>query len=161
MVVRHHGRIVADIPAKKLADEAPVYEPESLEPAYLEGRARLHPGRSGRYRQTLRGDLKALLAWPTIASKNWVYRQYDQMVRNGGVVCPGSDAAVLRIKEDSLPGADGRPSAAGAVPEKLIALTVDGNGAYVCAGPVRRRQAGRGRGGAKPGLHRRRPAGHH
>ena len=48
-------------------------------------------------------DLKTLLAWPTIASKNWVYRQYDHMVRDGTLVCPGSDAAVLRIKEDSLP----------------------------------------------------------
>ena len=48
-------------------------------------------------------DLKKLLAWPTIASKNWVYRQYDHMVRDGSVVCPGSDAAVLRVKTDSLP----------------------------------------------------------
>ncbi len=48
-------------------------------------------------------DLQKLLAWPTIASKNWVYRQYDHMVRDGSVVCPGSDAAVLRIKADSLP----------------------------------------------------------
>ena len=48
-------------------------------------------------------DLKKLLAWPTIASKNWVYRQYDHMVRDGSVVCPGSDAAVIRIKADSLP----------------------------------------------------------
>ncbi len=46
--------------------------------------------------------LKALLSWPTIASKNWVYRQYDHMVRDNTVVCPGSDAAVLRIKADSL-----------------------------------------------------------
>ncbi len=47
-------------------------------------------------------DLKKLLAWPTIASKNWVYRQYDHMVRDNSVVCPGSDAAVIRIKADSL-----------------------------------------------------------
>jgi len=43
------------------------------------------------------GNLKTLLAWPTIASKNWVYRQYDHMVRDGTLVCPGSDAAVVRI----------------------------------------------------------------
>ena len=48
-------------------------------------------------------DLKKLLAWPSIASKNWVYRQYDHQVRDGSVVLPGSDAAVIRIKTDSLP----------------------------------------------------------
>ncbi len=95
-------------------------------------------------------DLKTLLAWPTIASKNWVYRQYDHMVRDGSAICPGSDAAVLRIKSDSLPeilredreGNEGnvstsqpsRPSRDG-FSEKLIALTVDGNGAYVYLDP--------------------------
>jgi phosphoribosylformylglycinamidine synthase len=48
-------------------------------------------------------DLKKLLAWPSIASKNWVYRQYDHQVRDGSVVLPGSDAAVIRIKADSIP----------------------------------------------------------
>ncbi len=43
MVVKHNGTVVADIPAKKLADEAPVYQPEAREPAYLAGRARLLP----------------------------------------------------------------------------------------------------------------------
>ncbi|MGA2863407.1 MAG: phosphoribosylformylglycinamidine synthase subunit PurL [Verrucomicrobiota bacterium] len=160
MVVRHHGQVVADIPAKKLADEAPVYQPECREPAYLKAVRAF----------TLAGlpdtpdparDLKTLLAWPTIASKNWVYRQYDQMVRDGTVVCPGSDAAVLRIKEDSLPpvkdngsaaallpasrgalpaNADSPPAIPGrdpcpAFPEKFIALTVDGNAAYVYLDP--------------------------
>jgi phosphoribosylformylglycinamidine synthase len=74
--------------------------------------------------------LKALLSWPTIASKNWVYRQYDHMVRDNTVVCPGSDAAVLRIKGDSVPGAS--PARC---PEKLIAMSVDGNGAYVFLDP--------------------------
>src|SRR6185503_20091747 len=48
-------------------------------------------------------DLKKLLGWPTIASKHWVYRQYDHTVRDNSVVRPGSDAAVLRIKPDCLP----------------------------------------------------------
>jgi phosphoribosylformylglycinamidine synthase len=77
-----------------------------------------------------RADLLKLLAWPTIASKNWVYRQYDHMVRDGSVVCPGSDAAVLRIKGDSLPELNGQ-----ATPEKLIAITVDCNGVYVYLDP--------------------------
>jgi phosphoribosylformylglycinamidine synthase len=71
------------------------------------------------------------LSWPTIASKNWVYRQYDHMVRDGSAVCPGSDAAVLRIKTDSLP----ELSNSSPTPDKFIALSVDGNGAYVYLDP--------------------------
>jgi phosphoribosylformylglycinamidine synthase len=134
MVVRHHGQVVADIPARKLADEAPVYEPESREPAYLKS-ARAFTLAGLADTPDAARDLKDLLAWPTIASKNWVYRQYDQMVRNGTVVCPGSDAAVLRIKEDSLPPVDLTGPAPQATPEKLIALTVDGNAGYVYLDP--------------------------
>jgi len=145
MVVRHHGKIVADIPAKKIADESPVYQRESREPEYLkEVRAFRLDGIADCSR--IAGpiaDLKKLLAWPTIASKNWVYRQYDHMVRDGSVVCPGSDAAVLRIKADSLPevgraelplGQDAQQRVP-TVPEKLIALSVDGNGTYVYLDP--------------------------
>ena len=130
MVVRHGGEIVADIPAKKIADESPVYQRESREPEYLkEVRAFRLDGIADC--QLPIEDLKKLLAWPTIASKNWVYRQYDHMVRDGSVVCPGSDAAVLRIKTDSLPELSGGKS----TPEKLIAMSVDGNGAYVYLDP--------------------------
>ena len=109
MVVRHHGKIVADIPAKKIADESPVYQRESREPEYLkEVRAFRLDGIPDT--PTPIADLLKLLAWPTIASKNWVYRQYDHMVRDGSVVCPGSDAAVLRIKADSLPEVDRLPA---------------------------------------------------
>ena len=130
MVVRHGGKIVADIPAKKIADESPVYQREAKEPEYLkEVRAFRLDGIADC--QLPIEDLKKLLAWPTIASKNWVYRQYDHMVRDGSVVCPGSDAAVLRIKTDSLPELSGGKS----TPEKLIAMSVDGNGAYVYLDP--------------------------
>src|ERR1041384_1979969 len=132
MVVKHHGRVVANIPAKKIADESPVYQRESSEPEYLkEVRAFRLDGIADTKNPA--DDLKKLLAWPSIASKNWVYRQYDHMVRDGSVVCPGSDAAVLRIKKDSLP-----ESAVGVsldVPEKLIALSVDCNAAYVYLDP--------------------------
>src|SRR5580692_4139914 len=137
MVVKHHGNVVADIPAKKIADESPVYQRESQEPDYLkEVRAfRLdaipdttHPA----------DDLKKLLAWPSIASKNWVYRQYDHMVRDGSVVCPGSDAAVIRIKSDSLPVMSAELAAKvgdAKVAEKYLAMTVDCNGGYVYLDP--------------------------
>jgi len=127
MVVKNLGKVVADIPAAKLANDAPIYQRESREPAYLKAvRAFTLAGLPDSIDPV--ADLKTLLAWPTIASKNWVYRQYDHMVRDGSVVCPGSDAAVLRIKEDSLP--ENRLEAC-STREKLIALTVDCNAGYV------------------------------
>jgi phosphoribosylformylglycinamidine synthase subunit PurL len=134
MVVTHHGKVVADIPARKIADESPVYEREAREPKYLK-QVRAFSLSDLPDTEDPQADLKSLLAWPTIASKNWVYRQYDHMVRNGTVVCPGSDAAVLRIKEDAVPSGTKTEPAAGAAPEKYIALSVDGNGAYVYLDP--------------------------
>jgi phosphoribosylformylglycinamidine synthase subunit PurL len=146
MVVRHQGDVVADIPARLIASESPVYLRDAHEPGYL-------LETSGFKLETVpdmtdAGDaMRRLLAWPTIASKNWVYRQFDHMVRDGSIVCPGSDAAVLRVKEDALPvlggseirGADGPASneerAASGFPEKYLALSVDGNGTYVYLDP--------------------------
>ncbi len=140
MKVRHGGKLVVDIPAKKIADESPVYHREAVEPAYI---AQVKAFRlDGITDMTNATDatnvLMRLLAWPSIASKNWVYRQYDHQVRAGSVVLPGSDAAVIRIKSDSLPvmTADLEAKVAGTqVPEKLIAMTVDCNGGYVYLDP--------------------------
>jgi phosphoribosylformylglycinamidine synthase len=134
MVVRHHGKIVADIPARKIADESPIYQRESREPEYL-AQVRAFALSSVPGTKDALADLKSLLAWPTIASKNWVYRQYDHMVRDNSAVYPGSDAAVLRIKEDSLPVAPSTQPAPRNTPEKFIALSVDGNSAYVLLDP--------------------------
>jgi phosphoribosylformylglycinamidine synthase len=134
MVVRHHGKVVADIPARKIADESPVYQRESKEPEYLK-QVRAFNLAGVPDTQDPLAHLKALLSWPTIASKNWVYRQYDHMVRDGSVVCPGSDAAVLRIKDDSLPATADTQHATRDTPEKFIAMSVDGNGAYVYLDP--------------------------
>src|SRR5665647_416292 len=160
MVVRHGGKLIVDIPAKKIADESPVYQREAQEPEYLkEVRAFRLDGIPDS--QSPISDLLKLLAWPSIASKNWVYRQYDHQVRDGSVVLPGSDAAVIRIKTDSLPvqgsarvsraavdaastaiaddAASSAAPEAGALPnsfsEKLIAMTVDCNGVYVYLDP--------------------------
>jgi len=137
MVVRHGGKIVADIPAKKIADESPVYQRESSEPEYLKAvRAFRLDGIADT--KTLVEDLKKLLAWPSIASKNWVYRQYDHQVRDGSVILPGSDAAVIRIKSDSIPVMTAELKAKigdAKVSEKLIAMTVDCNGVYVYLDP--------------------------
>lgn len=137
MVVRHGGRIVVDVPASKLADEAPVYTREAIEPAYREGvRAFRLDGIADT--EDPAADLKKLLANHTIASKNWVYRQYDHMVRDGSIVCPGSDAAVIRIKEDSLPVMSAELAAKVGdrkIGEKYVAFTVDCNGTYVYLDP--------------------------
>jgi phosphoribosylformylglycinamidine synthase len=133
MVVKNHDQVVADIPAKKIADESPVYHRDAREPEYLkEVRAFRLDGIPDS--QAPMDDLKKLLAWPTIASKNWVYRQYDHMVRDGSAVCPGSDAAVLRIKEDSLPD-NSKSEISNFKLEKYIALSVDGNATYVYLDP--------------------------
>ncbi len=136
MVVRHNGEVVVDVPAKKLADEAPVYYPEARIPEYL---AAVRAFRLDGVPQTTdpQTDLKALLADHSLASKNWVYRQYDHMVRNGSILCPGSDAAVIRIKSDSLPPLSEelklrvKPFSG----EKLVAMAVDCNAAYVYLDP--------------------------
>ncbi|MDX6305681.1 MAG: phosphoribosylformylglycinamidine synthase subunit PurL, partial [Blastocatellia bacterium] len=60
-----------------------------------------------------------LLSSPNLASKEWVYRQYDHMVRTNTAVLPGADAAVLRIKET----------------RKALAISLDGNGRYCAANP--------------------------
>jgi phosphoribosylformylglycinamidine synthase subunit PurL len=137
MVVRHGGRLVVDIPAKKIADESPVYQREAQEPAYLkEVRAFRLDGIADT--ATPAEDLEKLLAWPTIASKNWVYRQYDHQVRDGSLVLPGSDAAVIRIKTDSLPVMSAELAAKvgdATVSEKYLAMTVDCNGGYVYLDP--------------------------
>jgi len=133
MIVKFGGNVVADLPAAILANEAPVYYPDSREPEYLKAvRAFTLAGVADS--KDPAAELKTLMALPTIASKNWVYRQYDHMVRDGSVVCPGSDAAVLRIKNDSIPvtkpGATLTPNV-----EKFIAISVDCNGGYVYLDP--------------------------
>jgi phosphoribosylformylglycinamidine (FGAM) synthase-like enzyme len=137
MVVRNNGDLVAEIPAKKLADEAPIYQREFEEPEYIKAVRAFTLAQVPSVADPVE-TLKALLAWPTIASKNWVYRQYDHSVRDGTALGPGSDAAVIRIKGDSLPprSADA-PSAngAGGHGEKLIALSVDCNAVYVYLDP--------------------------
>jgi phosphoribosylformylglycinamidine synthase II len=133
MVVRHGGKLIVDIPAKKIADESPVYQRASQEPEYLKAIRTFRLDGIADTKSPM-DNLKQLLAWPSIASKNWVYRQYDYMVRDNSIICPGSDAAVLRIKADCVPQCESNPSAA-KVPDKFIAMSVDCNGVYVYLDP--------------------------
>jgi phosphoribosylformylglycinamidine synthase II len=118
MRVRHKGRVVAEIPAGKISDDSPCYVRVSRKPRYLERITQFSEERfppPNNYEQTL----LRLLASPTIASKRWVYEQYDHMVQTNTIVPPGHSAAVLRIKET----------------KKHIALTSDCNGLYCYLDP--------------------------
>jgi phosphoribosylformylglycinamidine synthase len=104
--VRDHGKLVAEIPAKALTECAPAYTPEAREPRYLRSTQTLNfskiPDVDPIGRQNPTEVLKKLLSSPTIASKEWVYQQYDHMVRTNtlGIGLPGrGDAAILRVKE--------------------------------------------------------------
>lgn len=112
----HRGEVVAEIPVDALAKDAPVYHKPSQEPAYYrEFQAMEYTPTVDNYEETL----LALLSQPTIASKEWVYEQYDYMVRTNTVVAPGSDAAVLRIRGTN----------------KALAMTTDCNSRYVYLDP--------------------------
>jgi len=98
MVVRHKGVVVADLPAKSLTDEAPVYDQPTREPAHLvkarEWKIESIPELAS---DGVEGALLGLLKHPTIASKRWVWKQYDHMVMSGCTVEPGSDAGVVKL----------------------------------------------------------------
>ncbi|MBI3896338.1 MAG: phosphoribosylformylglycinamidine synthase subunit PurL [Acidobacteria bacterium] len=118
--VKRHGEIVAEIPNQPLTDEAPVYQRPLAEPPRsipLEPPVPLGP-RTGK---ELKDDLLKLLGAPTIASKRWIYEQYDTMVRTNTVIRPGGDAALLQIKETG----------------QGLAMSLDGNGRYCLLDPHR------------------------
>ncbi len=97
MRIKDHGVTVAEIPARSLTDEGPLYAREAKRPASQD---KLQHFEIGWIKEPVdyKPTLTKLLAMPSIASKRWVYRQYDHMVRLGTVVLPGSDAAVIRVQ---------------------------------------------------------------
>jgi phosphoribosylformylglycinamidine synthase len=135
--VRFHGAVVAEVPVRALADEAPVYEKPTARPAWQDGLEAFDP-LSLPAPPDLSDALLALLESPGIASKEWVYRQYDQQVGINSLVLPGSDAGVLRIKGTRIGVAvttdcnarfvylDPRAGAAMAVAEAARNLSVSG-----------------------------------
>ncbi len=97
VVIKADGKVVADVPAAPLA-EGLKYDRPRKRPAYLDEVNAVEPLS---FAQPAPGDLGAtllkILSSPNVASKEWVYRQYDHMVRVGTVVGPGSDAAIVRV----------------------------------------------------------------
>jgi phosphoribosylformylglycinamidine synthase len=119
MRVRNNGEIAAEIPAKALAEEAPLYSREAKAPVAASLWDASSP--AGRRLQKIDNQkaLRQLLRDPTIASKNWVYRQYDHTVRTGTLVKPGSDAAVYFVRYAN----------------KILAATTDCNSTYCALDP--------------------------
>ncbi len=91
------GDRVAELPIAPLTDGAPCYDRPFARPADFDARWRL--AKEPIERLDFPAMLRKLLARPGIASKEWVYRQYDQQVGAGTVVLPGGDAAVVRVEE--------------------------------------------------------------
>jgi phosphoribosylformylglycinamidine synthase len=125
--VIHQGEVVAEIPNLALTDEAPRYhrpqhpcaiDTEDVTPK-LEAAISKLKSRIGDEARVFTEILRRLVASPNLASKQWVYRQYDHMVRTNTVVLPGSDAAVIRVKET----------------RRSLAMSLDGNGRYCHLNP--------------------------
>ncbi len=117
LTARLNGDVVAHVPVELLA-EAPKYRKPTAEPAWLAERRAFDPlalPEPADYTTTL----AELLAAPTIASKEWAFRQYDQQVGINTLVLPGSDAAVLRVKGT----------------RRALAVSTDGNGRQVFLDP--------------------------
>jgi phosphoribosylformylglycinamidine synthase len=90
MVLRHKGEIVCDIPLGPLADDAPLYDRPHVPtevPAAIQSPGCTDPA----------ADLVTLMGSPDIASRRWIWEQYDHMVGGDTVQRPGGDAAVVRV----------------------------------------------------------------
>jgi phosphoribosylformylglycinamidine synthase len=113
----HKGETVADVPVDALAEDAPVYHKPSKEPGYYAE----FQAMENEIPQVddVKDTLLNILSQPTVASKEWVYEQYDYMVRTNTVIAPGSDAAVVRIRGT----------------RKALAMTTDCNSRYVYLDP--------------------------
>jgi phosphoribosylformylglycinamidine synthase len=119
VTIRSGGRVVAEVPAGALVDDAPRYERPSARPAWQDLVERL---RLEEIPEPSQGDdvLKRLLASPNLCSRESVYQTYDHMVRTNTVVRPGSDAAVIRLKGSN----------------RALALAVDCNARYCYLDPA-------------------------
>ncbi len=112
------GKMVAEIPVQALTDEAPVYNRPSKEPAYYQ-ELKSQKLDEIKLKDSVENVLLSLLENPTIASKEWIYRQYDHQVGTDTAVIPGGDAAIVRVRGTN----------------KGIAMTTDCNSRYVYLDP--------------------------
>jgi phosphoribosylformylglycinamidine synthase len=116
--VKNHGETVAELPNRALTDEAPVYNRPMAPAAYIKDAQQLSLESLGAPADASDAFVR-LLASPTIASKRWIYRQYDHMVRTNTLVLPGMGAGVVRVKGT----------------RRALAMSVDCNGRFVYLDP--------------------------
>ena len=117
LILRMHGAVAADIPVGPLVSEAPLYE----RPWRLGDKAaEIDP--SSLPRRDPLAALERLMACPDLASKRWIWEQYDQLVRGNTIKRPGGDAAVIRVAENGV---------------KALALATDSTPRYCRADPRR------------------------
>ncbi len=114
----HQGEVVGDMPVHALVDECPVYNKPSSVPAYYTDNANIDTTSYPEVTDLL-AALHQVIGSPSVASKEWVYSQYDHMVRTDTAVKPGSDAAVVLVRGT----------------RKAIAMSTDCNGRYVYLDP--------------------------
>ena len=117
--LQHHGEAVAEVPLEEVCGNTPLYRRDSRKPQEAEARQE-EVAVQWDLPSDLRMVFRSLLQRPELASKAWVYRQYDSMVRTCTQVGPGSDAAVIRVE-----GTD-----------KALAMSIDGNARYVFLDPL-------------------------
>lgn len=116
--VKEKGVVVAEVPARALTEDVPTYTPPAKEPAYLR-KIRLWRQTDLPLPEDYHAVLTKLLDSPNIASKDWVYQQFDYEAQGNTVVGPGCDAAVLKVPET----------------DKMIAVSVDGNSLHCYLDP--------------------------
>jgi phosphoribosylformylglycinamidine synthase len=97
MVLKWNGEVAADIPLAPLADDAPLYDRPSLSPEDYKAWAQVKPLGEVPDSTDIAADLLKLMASPDLASRRWIWEQYDHMVGADTVQPPGGDAAVVRV----------------------------------------------------------------
>jgi len=116
--LKHHAETVAELPLNTVCGATPIYQRESKMPQAVIERQK-QAAINLDVPEDLNSVFEQLIQTPELASKSWVYQQYDFMVRTSTSVRPGSDAAVVRVE-----GTD-----------KALALSIDGNSRYVYLDP--------------------------
>jgi phosphoribosylformylglycinamidine synthase len=120
MVLEFDGDVVCDIPLGPLADEAPQYQRPYVSPDEYKAWARVKPLEDVPESTDIAADLMKLIGSPNLASRRWVWEQYDQSVGADTVQRPGGDAAVVRVHGS----------------RKALAITTDVTPRYCYADPV-------------------------
>lgn len=120
MVLEHHGEIVCDIPLAPLADDAPLYDRPSASAAEYKAWTAVEPLGEIAECVDIGADLLCLMASADIASRRWIWEQYDSQVGGNSVQKSGGDAALVRVHGS----------------QKAIAISTDCNPRYCYADPV-------------------------